>query len=115
MKSIGIVALAASVVLIGFMSCDKRPAAKFRPGDTVRVKATQQTGTVCLRTRFSHEDRYFVTLPESTAVFMPVRDREQTAAWEAEFRAKFGSLPWDPPRTSHEEGPFFESDLELVR
>ena len=90
MKSLGMLVFAATAVLVGFTSCDKRPAAKFRPSDTVRIKATGETGTVCLRTRFSREDQYFVTLPGSTAVFVPIREREESATAWAAFVAKYG-------------------------
>ncbi len=105
----------------------ERPA-KFQPGDRVRVKVTSAEGTVCLRTKFFREDRYFITLSGSHYVFETVGDRAQREAWEAESAAR--SREWArshgmaesafdlaqyQPRPSHEEGPFYESDLELVR
>jgi hypothetical protein len=113
MKSLVVIALAAST-LCAFASCDKRPAAKFRPGDKVRVKLTQEEGTVCLWTRFFREDQYFVTLPDSVYAFLPVRDREWQVACTAWFEARYGPYGY-PTRSSHEEGPFYESDLERVR
>jgi len=81
----------------------------FQPGDRVRVKATQIEGKVCLRTRFFREDLYYVTLPENYYVFFPIRERERRTASDA----KYGLT--DYPKPSHDEGPFYESELELVR
>jgi hypothetical protein len=112
MKSIGIVFVVAYALLFGFTSCDKRPAAKFQPGDIVAVKATHEEGTVCRRTRFFRDDQYFVTLSGSSDVFLPIREREYYAAAWAAYVAKYGPPPFSSPRTSHEEGPFYESELE---
>jgi hypothetical protein len=112
MKSLGIVFVVACALLFAFTSCDKRPAAKFQPGDIVVVKATREEGRVCLRARFLRDDQYFVTLPGSSDVFVPIRDREESAAAWAAYVAKYGPPPFGAPRTSHEEGPFYESELE---
>lgn len=104
----------------------ERPA-KFQPGDRVRVRTTGAEGTVYLRTTFFRDDRYFVILPGSYDVYETVADRLERERWEAENVAKmrewrrandiaepaidytlFQPEPW------HEEGPFYESDLELV-
>ena len=103
------------------------PRAKFQPGDRVRVKVTQAEGTVCLRTKFFREDLYFVTLPESYHVFETIADRTQRDAWKAESAARSREwarshgmaesafdVPEYQPRPWHEEGPFYESDLELI-
>jgi hypothetical protein len=116
MKSLDILAFAASALLFGFTSCDKRPAAKFQPGDRVRVKATQAEGKVCLRTRFFRKDLYFVTLPESYYVFHTIGERREWARWRALTKTQLGfPLPEYRPRPWHEEGPFYDSDLELSR
>ena len=90
-------------------SCDLRPAAKFQPGDRVKVKATQIEGRVCLRTRFFRQNVYWVTLPENYYVFFPVRERERRAAMDAHYGLT------DYPKPGHDEGPFYESELEFVR
>jgi len=105
MKSLGAISLAAAVV-VAFTSCDERPAAKFQPGDRVIVKASQIEGKVCLRTKFFREDQYWVTLPENYYVFFPVRQREQYTAMDAKYG--FAPNPW------HDEGPFYESELQPV-
>jgi len=105
----------------------ERPA-KFQPGDRVRVKVTGAEGTVCLRTKFFRENRYFITLPGSHYVFETVVNRAQREALEAESAARSREwarshgmaesafdFPEYQPRPWHEEGPFYESDLELVR
>ena len=103
-----------------------RPA-KFQPGDRVRVKVTGAEGTVCLRTKFFREDSYFVTFPGSYYVFETVADRTQRDRWKAESAARSREwarshgmaesafdFPEYQPRPWHEEGPFYDSDLELV-
>jgi len=104
----------------------ERPA-KFQPGDRVRVKVTGAEGTVCLRTKFFREDSYFVTFPGSYYVFETVADRTERDRWKAESAAQSREwarshgtaesafdFPEYQPRPWHEEGPFYESDLELV-
>ena len=111
MKSLRVISLTVSVMLATFTSCDNRPAAKFRPGDKIRVKATHEEGTVCLRTRFFRQDQYFVTLSGGIDTFRPIGERERDAAWAA----KYGHA-WDyVTRSSHEEGPFYDSELESGR
>jgi hypothetical protein len=101
--------------------------AKFQPGDRVRLKTTGAEGTVCLRTKFFREDSYFVTFPGSYYVFETVADRTQRDKWKAESAARSREwarshgmaesafdFPEYQPRPWHEEGPFYESDLELV-
>ena len=111
MKSLVAISLTASALLFTLTSCDKRPAAKFHPGDKVRVKTTQEEGTVCLWTRFFREDQYFVTLPGSIDVFLPIGEREWNAAWAAKYGPAWNYVT----RSSHEEGPFYDSELEPVR
>lgn len=114
-------------------SASRKPAlverpAKFQPGDRVRVNVTGAEGTVCLRTKFFRQNRYFITLPGSHYVFETVADRTQRERWKAEGAARMREwarsqgmaesafdFPEYQPRPSHEEGPFYESDLELVR
>ena len=101
----------------------------FQPGDRVRFKVTQAEGTVCLRTKFFRENLYFITFPQSYYVFDTVADRTQraaghaaTVAWAQEWARSHGAaesesqfdFPEYQPRPWHEEGPFYESDLELV-
>ena len=112
MKSVGILVLAATALLVGLTSCDKRPTARFNPGDSVKVKATQIEGKVCLRTRFFQEDQYWVTLPGNYYVSFPIREREERSAMDAEYAAKYGT--WGP-KPWHDEGPFYESELEHAR
>ncbi len=105
----------------------ERPA-KFQPGDKVRVKVTGAEGTICLHTKFFREDLYFITFPGSYYVFETIADRTQREAWKAKSAAQsrewarthgMADSPFDfpeyQPRPWHEEGPFYESDLELVR
>jgi hypothetical protein len=104
----------------------ERPA-KFQPGDRVQLKTTGAEGTVCLRTKFFREDSYFVTFPGSYYVFETVADRTRRDRWKAESAAQSREwarshgmaesafdFPQYQPRPWHEEGPFYESDLELV-
>jgi len=101
--------------------------AKFHPGDRVRSKTTGAEGTVCLRTKFFREDLYFVMFPGSYYVFETVADRTLRERWTAESAAQSREwarshgmaesafdFPEYQPRPWHEEGPFYESDLELV-
>ncbi|MEN3368065.1 MAG: hypothetical protein V7609_208 [Verrucomicrobiota bacterium] len=101
------------------------PRGKFQPGDRVRVRVTQAEGTVCLRTKFFREDLYFVTLPESYYVFDATAERAQRDAahaanvawaqeWARSHSATVADFPEYEPRPWHEEGPFYESDLELI-
>ncbi|HWM23232.1 MAG TPA: hypothetical protein VNP98_00280 [Chthoniobacterales bacterium] len=103
----------------------KERLVKFRPGDRVRVKGSRTEGTVCLRTSFFRENLYFVTFPGSHYVFETIADRTRWDALEAEIAARSGELarshgytvvdyPEYQPRPWHEEGPFYESDLELA-
>jgi hypothetical protein len=102
------------------------PAPKFQPDDKVRVRVTGAEGTVFLRTQFFREDRYFITFPGSQYVFETIADRTQREANTARHAAE--SREWArthgypvyvyaeyQPRQWHEEGPFYGSDLELVR
>lgn len=104
----------------------ERPA-KFQPGDRVRVRVTGAEGTVGLRTRFFREDLYFITSPGSYYVFETIADRTQRNTWRAESEARSREwarshgmaesafdFPEYQPTPWHEEGPFYESDLELV-
>ena len=104
----------------------ERPA-KFQPGDRVRVKVTGAEGTVCLRTKFFHENLYFITLPGSYYVFETIADRTRWDALKAESEARSREwarshgmaesafdVPEYEPRRWHEEGPFYESDLEVA-
>jgi hypothetical protein len=103
------------------------PSAKFQPGDRVRVKVTEAEGTVCLRTKFFREDLYFITFPGSYDVFETIADRTRRDAWEAESTARSREwarshgmaesafdVPEYQPTPWHAEGPFYESDFELI-
>ncbi|HEV2840153.1 MAG TPA: hypothetical protein VGW39_02410 [Chthoniobacterales bacterium] len=103
----------------------KERLVKFRPGDRVRVKGSPAEGTVCLRTSFFRENLYYVTFPESYHVFDTIGERAESAAWHAanvashqEWARSHGytvvDYPEYQPRPWHEEGPFYESDLELA-
>jgi hypothetical protein len=102
-----------------------QPKTKFQPGDRVRVKLSRAEGTVCLQTKFFREDLYFITFPGSYDVFEPVADRTQREAWRAESEARSREwarshgmaesafdVPEYQPTPWHDEGPFYESDLE---
>jgi hypothetical protein len=89
-KALVVISLIISTLLFVFTSCDKRPAAKFHPGDRVRVKVTQEEGTVRLWTRFFREDHYFLTLPGRADVFLPIGEREWNAAWAAKYGPAWG-------------------------
>jgi hypothetical protein len=109
--------LAASA-LCAIVSCDHRAAPEFRVGDKVRVKLTGEEGTVSLWTRFFRDDRYLVRLPGSEDVRTPVRapDPEFDAAWAA-WVAQYGpAVSTQAPKiSSHDEGPFYNTELERVR
>lgn len=103
----------------------KERLVKFRPGDRVRVKGSPTEGTVCLRTSFFRENLYYVTFPGSYYVFETIADRTRWDAWKAasvareqEWARSRGytvvDYPEYQPRPWHEEGPFYESDLELA-
>ena len=103
----------------------KERLVKFRPGDRVRVKGSPAEGTVCLRTSFFRENLYYVTFPGSYYVFETMADRTRREAWEAknaawsrEWARSHGYTlvdhPEYQPRPWHEEGSFYESDLELA-
>ena len=108
----------AATALWAFASCDHRPAPKFRVGDKVRVKLTREEGTVSLWTRFFRDDRYLVRLPGSEDVLTPVRapDPEFDAAWAA-YAARYAPAVFTqaPKISSHDEGPFYDTELERVR
>ena len=102
--------------------------AKFQPGDRVRVKVTGAEGTVDVRTKFFREDLYFITFPGSYYVFETIADRTQREAWKAKSAAQSREwarthgmvesafdVPEYQPRPWHEEGPFYQSELELAR
>ena len=104
-----------------------RPA-KFQSGDKVRVKETGTEGTVCLRTKFFRESLYFITVPGSRYVFETISDRVRREVWQAKTAAQSREwahshgmaesafdFPEYEPRPWHEEGPFYESDLELIQ
>ena len=115
MKSVVVISLLASA-LCALACCDRRPGPKFRIGDRVRVKLTREEGRVSLWTRFFRQDHYFVRLAGSDDVRLPVGVRD--LEFDAAFSAKYG-LSWISPntatRTSHDEGPFYDSELERVR
>jgi hypothetical protein len=107
MKSLVVMSLAAGA-LFGCASCDKRPAAKFHVGDRVRVKLTHEEGTVSLWTRFFREDHYFVRFRGSDDVRLPIGDPEFNAAWAA----KYGPPPDPMTMGTHNEGIFYDTDLD---
>jgi hypothetical protein len=114
MRPFVVIFLAASA-LWAFASCDHRPAPKFRVGDKVRVKLTREEGTISLWTRFLRDDRYLVRLPGSEDVRTPVRDPdpEFDAAWAAQYGLAVSTQA--PKISSHDEGPFYDTELERVR
>jgi hypothetical protein len=84
----------------------------------VRVKVTREEGVVCLWTRFFREDHYFVRLPGSECVRTPIPrpDLNFDAAWAAQYGlAVFQLPPKDETKFSHDEGIFYDTDLERVR
>jgi hypothetical protein len=101
--------LAVVMVLCLSLPACQKPKAKFQPGDKVRVKSTHSEGKVCLRTRLFRENVYWVTVPGSYYVLFPVRERERRAAMDAHYGLTGYPKPW------HDEGPFYESELELAR
>jgi hypothetical protein len=122
MKSFVVVAITA-IAIFAFTSCDKRPAAKFRPNDRVRVKLTHEEGTVRLWTRLSGDYVYWLTLPGPERDRLPIRERkerlEERDRLYAQFARDYGSAAatkfvdsWDDPRPYHGEGPFNENELE---
>jgi hypothetical protein len=118
MRPFLVIFLAASA-LCAFESCDHRAAPKFRVGDKVRVKLTREEGTVSLWTRFFRDDRYLVRLPGSENVRTPVRDPdpEFDAAWAAWAATQYGPAVFTqaPKISSHDEGPFYDTELERMR
>ena len=122
MKSFVLVAITA-IAIFAFTSCEKRPAAKFRPHERVRVKLTHEEGPVRLWTRLSGEYMYWLTLPGPERDRLPVRERAERlkerdrlySGWVGPYgavqAAKFVDS-WDDPRPFHGEGPFYENELE---
>jgi D-serine deaminase-like pyridoxal phosphate-dependent protein len=110
MKTVIVISLAASA-LYAFASCDQRPAPKFRVGDRVRVKATHEEGTVSVRTRLFRDDHYFVRFRGSDDVRLPIGD----PAFNAAFAAKYGAPPDPMTMGSHEEGIFYDTELDRIR
>jgi hypothetical protein len=109
--------LQATVLFLALGACGK-PVAKFHPGDKVRVSLTQTEGVVVLRTRLFQEDQYRLKVPGDSSVFWPAGTRFRVAAMDAysdAYLAKYGIIN-EPyvPNPWHDEGPFYESDLELV-
>jgi hypothetical protein len=110
--------LQATVLFLALGACGK-PVAKFHPGDKVRVKLAQTEGVVVLRTRLFQEDQYRLKVAGDSSVFLPAATRFRVAAWDAYWdaywEAKYGHIhvPY-VPNPWHDEGPFYESDLELV-
>ena len=122
MKPLGVVAFTA-ITILAFTSCDKRPTAKFRAGDRVRVKLTREEGRVRLWTRFSRESIYWLILPGAERDRLPIREREERVKerdrWHAQLTKDYGVVAatkfvdsWDDPRPYHTEGPFYENELE---
>jgi hypothetical protein len=104
-----------AMAIFSLASCDKRPTAKFRPDDRVRVKLTHEEGRVRLWTRFSREYVYWLTLPGPDRDHLPVREREERVKERdilyAQFARDYGALAaakfvdsWDDPRPYHTEG-----------
>ena len=117
MRPFVVICLAASA-FCAVTSCDTRPPPKFRVGDRVRVKVTREEGTVSLWTRFFREDHYLVRFPGSDDVLNPVPrpDLNFDAAWVAAYGlAVFQLPPKDETKFSHDEGIFYDTDLERVR
>jgi hypothetical protein len=115
MRSSVVISLAASA-LCAFASCDKRPAPKFRVGDKVRIKWTDQEGKVSVWMRLFREDRYFVRFPGSDDVRLPVGvpDLNLDAAWASHFGTDM-FRPKNTMTSSHDEGPFDDTELERAR
>jgi hypothetical protein len=103
-------ASAASLAIVSCLvlcACQKSTA-KFHPGERVRVRVTQTEGVVALRTRFFQENLYHITVAGPQRVLYPVGVNEQDAAMQAKYGEPDYMHPW------HDEGPFYESDLERV-
>jgi hypothetical protein len=96
MKSLARFVLPATAVLIGFTSCEKSPAPKFKPGDRVKTIMGAE-GIVFVRLRPSREDVYYIKIPGGAP------DRE---SWYQQF-------PEDRP-AYHESGPNDAADLRLL-
>ena len=122
MKAFAVIAFTV-VVTSAFASCDKRPTAKFRPNDRVRVRLTHEEGTVRLWTRFSRDYIYWLALPGADRDRLPVRERkerlDERQRLYAQFARDYGPVAaasfvdsWDDPRPYHTEGPFYEKELE---
>lgn len=80
------------------------------------MKVTREEGTVSLWTRFFREDHYWVRFPGSYDVLTPVPrpDLNLDAAWAAQSGADM-FRPKNTMASSHDEGIFYDTDLERVR
>ena len=90
-------------------SCNRSPAAKFRPGDKVKT-ITETEGIVSLRTRLFRDDVYFITI--STPHLVPDWKYSSWDEWKCSGSRitrtfEYTSDPYD-------SGPYDAADLRLV-
>jgi hypothetical protein len=98
-----------AALCLALCACEQSSTAKFQPGDKVRVRATQTEGVVTLRTRLFRENLYHINVSGTERVLYPIGENEERAAIMAKYGDPEYLHPW------HDEGPYYESDLEPVR
>jgi hypothetical protein len=96
-------------LMLAVVSCDRSPAAKFRPGDKVRT-ITEAEGVVCLRTRLFRDDVYFVTIRGPRLV----EDCKYSSWDEWNYSGWRVACTFVSKLDAYDSGPYDAADLRLV-
>lgn len=95
---------------LAVVSCDRSPAAKFRPGDKVRT-IMESEGIVCLRTRLFRDDVYFITI--SGGQCKKEWHSSRVEEWNYSRSTDAYSFEYSPD--AYDSGPYDAADLRLVQ
>jgi len=104
-------------VCLALAACDKKPSAKFHPGDRVVVKLNRdKKGVVYVRHRFFVDDLYYLAVPgKPDSVEKPYfhSNGEYWATDDVSPHAK-AAFWWGKAEPWHTEGPYYDTDLLLA-